>query len=724
MARTRTSVHGQPLADVAGGRGSATGASTSAPTPEETTDVPVSSGPVDDGAGFEAALRARALGATAALPQAAGRVRPVVEHVEPVVDDGRFPAKREQGDELRVEADAFADGHDELVCQLRWRRSGTASWATAPMVPIGNDRWVGSCVLTELGSYQFSVRAMIDRYGTWARDLRIKEAAGKDIALELAVGAAELAALRDRATTRDRSRLSDALRYLAEPAPGGEDDEVRVGFEALTDESVVAAARRCIDPAVAARSATYSVVVERPRARFGAWYELFPRSAGPRPGAHGTFADVEARLDYVASMGFDVLYLPPVHPVGVTNRKGADGAPRARPGEPGSPWAIGGAGGGHMSLHPSLGTIEDFDRLVRRAGEHGLELALDLAFQCSPDHPWVRDHPAWFRHLPDGSIRCAENPPKVYEDIYPLDFDTDDWRALWAELATVVAWWIERGVRIFRVDNPHTKSLRFWDWLIATVRATHPDVIFLSEAFTRPKLMQRLAKGGFSQSYTYFTWRSAKWELEEYLSELHRPPLAEFLRPNLWPNTPDILAMQLQGAGRAAYMSRFVLAATLASSYGVYGPVFELMEGVPRSAGSEEYLHSEKYEIRHWDLGADSLAPFIATVNRARHDNPALQHDRNLRFHHVDNDQVVAYSRRQGANTVVVAVSLDPHHRQSGWLELDLGALGLDTLGIGPGDAFAAQDLLTGERFRWRGGREFLILDPDMPAHLLRLEPL
>jgi starch synthase (maltosyl-transferring) len=372
-----------------------------------------------------------------------------------------------------------------------------------------------------------------------------------------------------------------------------------------------------------------------------------------------------------------------------------------------------------MAIHPELGDLDDLNSLVESAADLGIEIALDLAFQCSPDHPWVTEHPDWFRALPDGTIRYAENPPKRYEDIYPIDFETSDWEALWEELAGVVRFWIGQGIRIFRVDNPHTKPLRFWEWLIASVKSDHPDVLFLSEAFTRPKIMNRLAKAGFTQSYTYFTWRTAKWELEQYLGELHRPPVVDFLRPNLWPNTPDILTEQLQTGGRATFMSRFVLAATLSSSYGVYGPAFELQESRPRSPGSEEYLHSEKYEIRHWKLdGPRSLGPFIAAVNQARRDNPALQHDGNLRFHSLDNDQLIAYSRQHDGNTVVVVVNLDHQYTQSGWVDLDLEALEIDR-----SSAYELQDLLTGSRYTWKGSRNFVSLDPrKIPSHVFRLE--
>ncbi len=463
-----------------------------------------------------------------------------------------------------------------------------------------------------------------------------------------------------------------------------------------------------------------TVFVDRKRAGYSTWYEFFPRSASSRPGVHGTFADCEARLPHVAAMGFDVVYLPPIHPIGEAFRKGANNSLTPAEGEPGSPWAIGGAGGGHKSIHPELGTLEDFRRLLARANGLGIEIALDIAFQASPDHPYVKEHPEWFLHRPDGTIQYAENPPKKYQDIYPFHFEGEAWQTLWVELKSVVEYWIAQGVRIFRVDNPHTKPFAMWEWLIGEVRRARPDIIFLAEAFTRPKVMYRLAKLGFSQSYTYFSWRNGKRELTDYFTELARPPVSDFFRPNLWPNTPDILTEYLQFGGRPAFVARLVLAATLGASYGIYGPAFELMEHLPRDPGSEEYLDSEKYQLRHWDLErTDSLRDLIARVNRIRHDNPALHSDRNLRFHDIDNEALIAYSKStdDGTDSVLTIVNVDPHHAQSGWLSLDLSALGI------PADLpFQAHDLLTGARFLWKGARNYVALDPgSAPAHIFRI---
>ncbi|HZA57031.1 MAG TPA: alpha-amylase family glycosyl hydrolase, partial [Candidatus Udaeobacter sp.] len=438
------------------------------------------------------------------------------------------------------------------------------------------------------------------------------------------------------------------------------------------------------------------------------------------PGAHGTFQDCEQRLSYIAGMGFDVLYLPPIHPIGRSFRKGKNNDLIAGPQDVGSPWAIGAKEGGHKAIHPQLGSLEDFRRLVAKAREFGIEIALDIAFQCTPDHPYVREHPEWFRKRPDGSIQYAENPPKKYQDIYPLDFERDDWKELWDELKSVFIFWSEQGVRIFRVDNPHTKSFLFWEWVIAEVKRDYPDALFLAEAFTRPKVMYRLAKLGFTQSYTYFAWRNTKWELTEYFTELTQTEIADFFRPSLWPNTPDILTEYLQFGGRPAFMTRLVLAAMLGASYGIYGPAFELCENVPREPGSEEYLNSEKYEIKHWNLDRpDSLKDFIARVNRIRQENHALQGDRNLRFHAVDNPEIICFSKHTDDlnNVIVVVVNLDPHHPQSGRVELATEELGLD-----PQQPFQMHELLTDARYLWHGTINYVQLNPQsVPAQIFRV---
>jgi starch synthase (maltosyl-transferring) len=523
-----------------------------------------------------------------------------------------------------------------------------------------------------------------------------------------------VAAAIPRATGAAAARLAARARELEEAEPTEESLSRALDGELLELMSAVPERQ---DPA--RFEPELRVDVDRERARFSAWYEMFPRSCGPK-GRHGTLKDAEGRLRYVAEMGFDVLYLPPIHPIGRVNRKGPNNNPKAGPGDPGSPWAIGAKEGGHTAIHPSLGTLASFRRFVKKANALGVEVALDLAFQCAPDHPWVKEHPRWFRSRPDGSIQYAENPPKKYQDIYPIDFETEDWAALWQGLLDVVLYWVGEGIRIFRVDNPHTKSFRFWEWMIAEVRRDHPEVIFLAEAFTRPKVMCQLAKLGFAQSYTYFAWRNTKGELTQYLEELTKTDVREYFRPSFWPNTPDILTEALQYGGRPVYQARVALAATLAASYGIYGPAFELMESRPLREGSEEYLHSEKYELREWDLRRrDSLKDFISRLNRIRRENPALQANDTLRFHSIDNEQIIAYSKTAHgrSNMVLTLVNLDPHHTQSGWLELPL-----ETLGIEIDRPYQMHDLLTGARFLWHGPRNFVQIDPHhVPVHILRL---
>ncbi|HEX3841740.1 MAG TPA: alpha-1,4-glucan--maltose-1-phosphate maltosyltransferase [Acidimicrobiales bacterium] len=684
-------------------------------------------------------------GSPAALP-ASGHRRVVIESIRPEVDGGVYPAKAAVGDTVDVSADVFADGHDVVGCELRYKHAEERAWVTVLLRALPDDRWQGGFPVSRLGRYQFALRADVDRWGSWRRDVEIRAGLSQDISTELIVGADLVSAAAERAGRHDRGLLESVARQLRS-APRGLETEVIVDVPLdhggtvaglVADERLAELMWSCRDARGTVTSARRDVVVDPVRARFSTWYEFFPRSTAPKAGRHGRLADAAARLDYVAALGADIAYLPPIHPIGITNRKGRDGSPVARPSDPGSPWAIGSAEGGHTSLHPELGTIEDFDALVAAAADRGIEIALDLALQCSPDHPWVEEHPDWFRHRPDGSIRFAENPPKRYEDIYPIDFETDDWEALWQAVLQVVTFWIGHGVRVFRVDNPHTKPFALWEWLIGTVKADHPEVIFLAEAFTRPTVMNRLAKIGFSQSYTYFTWRTTKWELESYLHELTRTPTADFFRPNFWPNTPDILAAPLQTGLTSAFLARLVLAATLAANYGIYGPPFELREHQSREPGSEEYKDSEKYAIRHWDLDRpDSLAAFIGRINRIRHDHPALQHNHTLRFHGVDNDQLIAYSKShlvespqhlgqspahhpREPDVILVVVNLDPAHPQSGWIDLDLRAIG-----VTGDEPYEVHDLLTDARFEWRGGRNFVLLDPDVvPAHVFRVRHL
>ncbi|HEY0788262.1 MAG TPA: alpha-amylase family glycosyl hydrolase, partial [Thermoanaerobaculia bacterium] len=528
----------------------------------------------------------------------------------------------------------------------------------------------------------------------------------------LRIGAALVRAASDRARGADAKLLRELAAQLEKTTAAGP------ALERLLEHEIAPMMDRWPDLSHSTRyGRELEIVVDPPLARFSTWYEMFPRSTAREPGKHGTFADAERRLPYVESMGFDVVYLPPIHPIGTTNRKGKNNAVIARPGEPGSPWAIGAAEGGHTAVHPELGTIEDFRRFVAAARNRGLEVALDIAFQASPDHPWAAEHPSWFLWRPDGRVQYAENPPKKYEDIYPFHFETDDWKELWEGLRDVFLHWIREGVTVFRVDNPHTKPLPFWEWCIGEIKSEHPEVIFLSEAFTRPRIMYRLAKAGFTQSYTYFAWRHTAWELREYFTELTQTEVAEYFRPNVWPNTPDILTEYLQHGGRPAFVIRLVLAATLAASYGIYGPPFEVGEHVPRNPGSEEYLDSEKYEIRFWNLDDPrSISELIARVNGIRRAHDALQSNGSLTFHGFDNEAVLVYSKtsRDGSESILVTVSLDPYNTQSGWTNLDLEALGLD-----PAQPFQVHDLLTEARYSWHGPRNYVELNPHVvPAHI------
>jgi starch synthase (maltosyl-transferring) len=644
-----------------------------------------------------------------------GRIRVVVERVRPDIDCGRFPAKRVIGDSLVVEADVFADGHDELSARLLYRHQCEGDWHESRMKRVENDRWRAEFKLDRLGRYHYTVEGWVDRFETWRRDLIRRIGAGQDLDLEFRIGAELIDDAAGAAQGEDAAILHAWARKLRQQP----DQESRETI-AVADEVAAMVDRHSPRRFAARYDRDLSVVVEREKARFSTWYEVFPRSCSSEQGKHGVLRDCEAWLPYIASMGFDVLYLPPIHPIGHTFRKGKNNATEAGSDDVGSPWAIGSEEGGHTSVHPALGTLEDFDRLLARAKKHGLEIALDIAFQCTPDHPYAREHPEWFRKRPDGTIQYAENPPKKYQDIYPLDFETPDWPALWQELHRVLLFWIARGVRLFRVDNPHTKAFAFWEWVITEIKQHYPDVLFLAEAFTRPHVMYRLAKLGFSQSYTYFTWRNTKEEIKQYFVELMQTDVRDFFRPNLWPNTPDILPENLQMGGRPAFMIRLILAATLAGNYGIYGPAFELGENVPREPGSEEYLHSEKYEIKHRDVQSpSSLREFITRINQIRRENPALQADRNLRFHDTDNPSVICYSKATDdlSNVVIVIANLDAFHAQSGWVNLDPSALGLEQ-----DRPFQAHDLLGAGRYLWRGTRVYFELAPEsLPAHIIRL---
>ena len=644
-----------------------------------------------------------------------GRKRVVIEGIKPEIDSGRFPIKRIIGDIVTIEADVFGDGHDHVYARLLYKQEGDSAWQSVYMKSITNDRWTADFPVTEIGRYVYTIAGGEEHFETWQSDLVKRITAGQDVSVDLRNGGLILQHIASLATGEDAKQLTAWATTLLEKHAEKTTEELAVQPEIL---EVV---RRHPDLALESiYDRELAVVVDRQKARFSSWYEFFPRSQGASVDVHGTFADCEASLPYVAKLGFDVLYFPPIHPVGTAFRKGKNNTTTAEPGDVGSPWAIGAKEGGHTAILPELGTLADFKHLIAKAKESDIEMALDIAFQCSPDHPWVKDHPTWFKHRADGTIQYAENPPKKYQDIYPLDFESPDWNGLWDALRDVFLYWSAQGVRIFRVDNPHTKAFPFWQWAIAEIKQQYPDVIFLSEAFTRPRVTQRLAKLGFTQAYTYFTWRNTKQELTEYLEELNEYPLSEYFGPNFWPNTPDILPISLQSGGKPAFLARLVMAATMTASYGMYGAAFELLESTPFKPGGEEYLHSEKYEIKHWDLSSPtSLAPYITQVNAIRKENKALQSNAGLQFHPTDNPYLLAYSKatKDFTSRILTIVNLDPFNVQAGFVTLDLPALGLT-----PTEVFEVHDLLTGNRYSWQGPRNYIELRPaELPAHIFSI---
>jgi starch synthase (maltosyl-transferring) len=684
-----------------------------------------------------------------------GRRRVIIESVQPSIDAGRYPAKRILGDTVTVTAAIFADGHDHIAARLLYRHLSERDWHHTPFTPINNDLWFANFPVTELGKYLFTIEAWIDHLDTWRSDFTKRLTAWNDaskagappsptapssakvgptpeaiatlrsdVSVSLLIGANYLDAAAARAKGIDAATLKSAAAQLRahseDPSPT---------LISPIDDTTAALANQYHDTALLTRYPTeLPLWVDRERARFSAWYEVFPRSASNDPNRHGTFADVELLLPEIAALGFDILYMPPIHPIGRAYRKGKNNAVTAQPGDVGSPWAIGAAEGGHTDILPELGTLDDFKHLLEAARTHGLELALDIAFQCSPDHPWVKSHPDWFLHRPDGTIQYAENPPKKYQDIYPLNFESSNWRGLWDALRNVFEFWIDHGVRVFRVDNPHTKALPFWEWCITEIQKTAPDVLFLAEAFTRPHVMYSLAKAGYSQGYTYFTWRQTKAELTAYFTELSTPPVSNYFRGNVWPNTPDILHEQLQvpdpATRRAVFQQRAILAATLSSNWGIYGPAYELCEGrpakpAPGKTASEEYLDSEKYQLRQWDRSDPiSIAPLIARLNQIRRAHPALQRNERLTFHTIPNDNLLAYSKSSAdGDTILTIVNLDPINEQSAILTLDLTDLHLN-----PTTPYQVEDLLTGTTYTWQGPNNYIALRPkEMPAHIFRI---
>ena len=640
--------------------------------------------------------------------------RLVIERVTPELDSGRHPIKRVLGETVRVEADIYKDGHDEIDGQLLFRGPGGGQWQRAKLeYQFEPDRWHAQFRTDQLGTWDFVVEAWPDRYGSWVRDLRKRLGAGQDVSAVLLDGAAMLSLAAKHRDADTAAKLRVASRRIADSTLRV-DDRIAI---AQSDETLSLAAGPLHPDELTRYDHVLKVLVERELALFGAWYELFPRSQSTIPGRHGTFADVEERLPELAALGFDIIYLPPVHPIGTTHRKGRNNARIPQPGDVGSPWAIGSAEGGHTAVHPELGTLADFDQLVRTANDFGLEIALDYALQCSPDHPWCKEHPEWFFIRADGSIQYAENPPKKYEDIYPINFWCPDRENLWAACLQILLFWISHGVKIFRVDNPHTKPFAFWEWLLNEVRVRHPDVIFLSESFTRPNRMKGLLKHGFSQTYTYFTWKNAAWEIRDYLAELTEKTTVEYFRPNFFANTPDILHQFLQSGGRPAFRIRLLLAATLSPSYGIYSG-FELCENRAVAPGSEEYLNSEKYEIRQrkWNQFGN-IKHDIARLNRIRKENAALLVLGNLKFLSTEYEQIIAYHKHAPGNDLIIVVNLDPQRMHECMVHVPL-----EELGLGEDQMFEVEDLLTAVRHTWRGRRNYVRLDPsERVGHVLRL---
>jgi starch synthase (maltosyl-transferring) len=645
-----------------------------------------------------------------------GRKRVIIESVYPEIDSGKFPVKRTAGEKVEVRADIFADGHNELRAVLLHRKKGKRNWQETTMKPLSNDRWEAFFRTDEMGWYEYTLQGWVDHFKSWQKGIELKYEANQEIHVEMKIGELMMQSARERADASHKSKLDQWINFI-----NGVENNPAAAIALVLSEEVSEVMYECTDRRYAT---TYDkilqVEVERKRALFSSWYEVFPRSTSPEPGRHGTFRDVENILPLVAKMGFDILYFPPIHPIGVSFRKGKDNSPAAEPGEPGSPWAIGGKEGGHKAIHPELGTLEDFHNVVKKAAEYDIEIALDLAYQCSQDHPYVREHPQWFTWRPDGTVQYAENPPKKYQDVLALNFENDDWQNMWKELKSIADYWIEQGVKVFRVDNPHTKSFRFWEWMISEIKKKHPDIIFLAEAFTRYRLMDKLGKIGFTQSYTYFTWRNNREEFVQYLHELTRTERKEYFRPNFWPNTPDILPVSLQYKNEAAFIARLVMAATLSSSYGIYGPVFELGYNMPHPK-REEYIDNEKYEIKVYDWQSMTrMRKLIALVNRIRRENAALQTTWNIYFAETHNNQLLCYGKTddEKQNRIFIAVNMDPDLTQGSWIRVPLHEMGIST-----SRTYNMHDLLTGQRYNWNGEWNYIELNPlIIPVHIFKVE--
>jgi len=645
-----------------------------------------------------------------------GRKRVVISNISPRVEDGYYPAKSAEGEYVTISADVFSDGHDEIDASVLVQYPGSEGWTEYYMDPTFNDHWTFRLKTSSTGIYRFKIQGWVDHYATWRKGLKKKYEAGQDLQVELLIGADLLTQALNKAGKDHKKVLTSWIKVLKKTR--SVEEAVALALQSDVYELV----RQYKDPQLITDSPSFNIETERKKAAYSTWYELFPRSAASVEGAHGTFQDVKRLLPRVSKMGFDVLYFPPIHPIGEKNRKGRNNSLTPMEGDPGSPWAIGNRMGGHKDIHPELGTLEDFVELVAEARSQNIEIAMDIAYQCAPDHPYVKQHPQWFKWRPDGSVQYAENPPKKYEDILPINFETEDWENLWMELKSVIDYWIDKGVTIFRIDNPHTKAFSFWEWMIGEVRKVHPDVIFLAEAFTRPRLMERLGKAGFNQSYTYFTWRNTKTELQEYMNELTASPMRYFFRPNFWPNTPDILPPSLSSGGENAHIMRFILAATLSSSYGIYGPVYEFGINTPHP-GKEEYTDNEKYEIKIWDWSSYTrIKEIIVRVNKIRQQNPAFQTTWNITFAETTSEHILCFVKYDpdSKNTMAVVVNLDVHHLQGAHVRLPLAELGMVQ-----GEAYKLKDLLSGSTYTWQEEWNYVQLNPyEMPAHIFEIEPI
>jgi len=639
--------------------------------------------------------------------------RVLLTNIQPQIEGGSYAVKRIVGQELTVTADVLCDGHDVIQASVRYKHQSKRSWSEVRMTALENDQMTATFTVEQQGNYSYRVEGWVDESLNWLHGIEKKIAANVFVKSELLEGAVYLSNLLKANKVNDAAAWEQLVKLMED------ESSYQAAIEAVLDPKLKALFIAYPTKFLKASSEEYPLYVDRKKALFSTWYEFFPRSASPHPGKHGTFKDCENLLPRVARMGFDTLYFPPVHPIGEVNRKGKNNATDAALGDVGSPWGIGSIHGGHKDLHPELGSLDDFKSLVNKADELGIEIAMDFALQAAPDHPWVKEHPDWFKWRPDGSIQYAENPPKKYQDILPIYFETPDWKNLWKELLSCALYWVEEvGIKIFRVDNPHTKPFRFWHWLIHEVKKKHPDVLFLAEAFTRPKIMDQLAKEGFTQGYSYFTWRFNKFELTDYMEQLTKGPQKEFYRPNFWPNTPDINPFHLQGANEAMHLSRYFMAATMSSNVGVYGPVYEFMdsEAVP---GKEEYHNSEKYEFRHWDWERENkIIVIMRKINEARKAFPSLQQTNTIEFCEVQNDNIIAYVKHDDLKRcyTLMIVSLDAYYSQEGTVKLPLHQLGLEHQ-----DAFLVEDVITGNQYQWHSQWNFVALHPTLPFHLFKI---